>query len=161
MPRFAGLLLVATVLTGCGLLPGTPQWCGQIVSGGGMPPSGSTPDVIPTPDPTHLVCIAVANRSQTDLGMTEIVDGVARSWSRIPACEGMDLSEPMNGEAWAVEFGRSVRHDGTGDGVLRRFDSSQLTGVGPYLIEVVINPDLAISVEQKSSMLADAATRQC
>jgi hypothetical protein len=156
----ATLVLVAAILGGCGLLSGRPEWCGQVVSGGPMPPSGSTPYEIPTPDSAHLACIAVVNRSDVDFALSETAGGEQVSWSLIQACEGMTASEPI-ADSWSLAIGQASGDGGISEPALARFDSSQLTGQGPYLIEVVVNEDRSASITQRSSLPWDPASSHC
>jgi hypothetical protein len=49
----------------------------------------------------------------------------------------------------------------TSSSSLATFDSSQLTGVGPYLLAVSIDADLTTVVEQRRSLPNDATSVTC
>lgn len=156
----AAALTIAATLSGCGLLSAVPGWCGGQASGGGPPPSGVTPRPFETPDPRQLLCIAAENRSSEDMGLNELHDGKLQSWGLISACSGMAGSEPGTTGQWSLQVGR-VGVPGSVDQVLASFDSSQFTGDGPYLIEVLINPDFTATITQRASLPFDPARSLC
>jgi hypothetical protein len=161
---FALFLVLLLVATGCSLLlPGRPSWCGWASSGPAVFPP-DTPNPIPTPNPARLLCISVENRSSSDVILTEAVDGQEIGWSRVAACSGMTESQelPATG-SWRMEVG-PAGVDGsptTSSSSLATFDSSQLTGVGPYLLAVSIDADLTTVVEQRRSLPNDATSVTC
>jgi hypothetical protein len=155
------LLTLAANLAACGfVLPGRPQWCGAVVSGGPgvLPPD--TPRPIATPDPDHLLCIAMENHSDVDMGFSESRGDGPKDWGLISACSGVAASEANASEPWAIEVGRTKPGALVGP-VLASFDSSRLTGEPPYLIEVVIDPDKRVTIDQRSSLSEDPASRKC
>jgi hypothetical protein len=59
-----------------------------------------------------------------------------------------------------LELGRAGEGNIEGP-VLASFDSSQVTGEAPYLIEVVIGPDLTATIEQRSALPRDPTSGSC
>ena len=85
------------------------------------------------------------------MGLTDTNDGMHVGWSLIAACSGMSVSTVVPTGSWGLELGRAAEGDIAGS-VLASFDSSQLTGEPPYLIAVVIGPDLDATIEQRSAL---------
>ena len=159
---FALFLVLLLVATGCSLLlPGRPSWCGWASSGPAVFPP-DTPNPIPTPNPARLLCISVENRSSSDVTLSEAVDGQEIGWSRVAACSGMMASEelPATG-SWRMEISPAAADGSPTASSLTTFDSSQLTGVGPYLLAVSIDADLTTVVEQRRSLPNDATSVTC
>jgi hypothetical protein len=61
--------------------------------------------------------------------------------------------------SWGLELGRAAEGDTAGP-LLASFDSTQLTGEPPYLIEVIIGPDLTATIEKRTA-LRDPASASC
>jgi hypothetical protein len=122
-----------------------PGWCGGVPIGPAPGPSES-PHPYYTPDPRTLLCMLVENKSTVDMA---IADG--DSWSLVAACTSMESSGPVPEAPWAYEVGRAT--PGSIDGpVLGTVSSSALTGQPPFLVKVVINPDLSLTVRQQTSL---------
>jgi hypothetical protein len=94
------------------------------------------------------------------MGLNQLSNGKVDGWSLIEACEGMAASQGIPSGSWALEVGRTEPGKIIGP-ILASFDSSQLTGEAPYLIAVVIGPDVTATIEQRSSLPADPARTLC
>jgi hypothetical protein len=104
----------------------------------------------------------VENRSEVDFAIVETIDAGPAGSARVQACSGMAVSEELPGLSWAVEVG--LARDGRGGisgSVLARFDASQLRGVGPYFVSVVIDPDETVTIEQRAELPSDPARKLC
>jgi hypothetical protein len=128
-----------------------PSWCG------GVPIGGMDPGPRATPDPRELRCIAVENHSGVDM---TLIEGDTGTGGRIPACTGMMQSGPNLTRPWSLQIGRADPDLAITGPVLASFDSSQLTGDPPYLIEVVVNADLTATIGQRRS-LPEFMSRNC
>jgi hypothetical protein len=94
------------------------------------------------------------------MGLNETTDGDPVGWSLIAACSGMTASQEIATGSWGLELGRAGEGNIEGP-VLASFDSSQVTGEAPYLIEVVIGPDLTATIEQRSALPRDPTSGSC
>lgn len=122
-----------------------PGWCGGLPMGPAPAPSTS-PHPYSTPDPHTLLCMMVENKSTVDMAIDD-----SSSWSLVAACTSMESSGPVPEAPWAYQIGRATPGS-IGGPVLGTVSSSALTGEPPFLIEVVINPDLSVSVRQQTSL---------
>jgi hypothetical protein len=137
---------------------GLPGWCGTAGTGGPWPGPSATPRPVVTPDPHRLLCIAVENHSEVVMALTQSPRGGA---VRIDACSGMQASQSGVSGPWSLEVGRADPNLNFDGPVLASFDSSQLTGDAPYLIEVVINADRTASIAQRASLPAFPTSDYC
>jgi hypothetical protein len=136
---------------------GLPGWCGGLPSGRPAPLPPNTPRPLYTPDPHTVRCIAIENKSRVDMALVE----PGSSWGLIQACSGSDSTGPVPPAPWTLEVGRATPGSISGPG-LASFDSAQLTGEPPYLIEVVINADLTATIQQRTSLPENPpAVRYC
>jgi hypothetical protein len=133
-----------------------PGWCGGLGTGGPAPLPPNTPRPLYTPDPHTVRCIAIENKSPVDMAIVE----PGSSWGLIQACSGSDSTGPVPPAPWTLEVGRATPGSISGPD-LASFDSSQLTGEPPYLIEVVINADLTATIQQRTSLPENPAVRYC
>jgi hypothetical protein len=131
-----------------------PGWCGGVPIG---PPGEPGPRA--TPDPRELRCIAVENHSGVDMTLIEGDTGTGGR-SRLSACTGMTQSGPIPTRPWSLRVGRADPELAIAGPVLASFDSSQLTGDPPYLLEVVVNADLTATIGQRLS-LPEFIARNC
>lgn len=129
-----------------------PFWCGGVPMGPSLEPGPRA-----TPDPRELRCIAVENHSAVDM---TLVEGDTGTGGRIPACTGMNQSGQNPTGPWSLQVGRADPELAIEGPVLASFDSSQLTGDPPYLIEVVVNADLTATIVQRLS-LSEFMSRNC
>ena len=111
----------------------------------------------PTPDSQTLQCIAVENNSDVDMVLT----GPTYGAGRISACSGMSSSASGITGPWSLQVGRADSQLAIDGPVLASFDSSQLIGEPPYLVEVVINSDLSATISQRASLPEDATVSHC
>jgi hypothetical protein len=93
------------------------------------------------------------------MGLNETAHGDPVGWSLIAACSGMTASTGIPTGSWGLELGRAAEGAIAGP-VLASFDSSDLRGEPPYLMEVMIGPDLTATIEQRSA-LGDPASDSC
>lgn len=164
-----GALVLATCLTGCGLLamPGIPDWCGGVGSGGEVSPPGATPQPLATMDPSHLRCIFIENWVNTDMALQETLDGKVGSWALIPACSVVTASEPLATSPWTLQVGRAAKPSGIDGPILATFASADLIGQGgataspPYLIRVVIDQARHVTISQADSLPANRTAKLC
>jgi hypothetical protein len=127
-----------------------PAWCPGVPSGGPGPGSGETPRPIPTIDLHHLRCIEVENKSHIDMGMQQTQANLGGFWWLLSACGDSRGSEVLD-TAWSLNVGRAK--PGAIEGpILASFESSQLTGDAPYLIQIVIDPDGSVTIRQTDSL---------
>ena len=130
-----------------------PGWCGGVPIGPApIPPY--TPGPYYTPDPHTLLCMMVENKSTVDMAIAD-----SMSWGLIAACTSVESSAPVPKAPWTYQIGRATPGSIEGP-VLGTVDSSALTGEPPFLIEVVINADLSVTVRQRTS-LPNLADRYC
>jgi hypothetical protein len=101
-------------------------------------------------------CIAIENKSGVDMAIVE----PGSSWGLIQACSGVTSTGTIPSAPWRLEVGRATPGSIAGPD-LASFDSSQLTGEPPYLIEVLINADLSVTIRQRTSLPGNPAVRYC
>jgi hypothetical protein len=137
-----------------------PQWCGGPNFGGPMPEASNTPRPVATADPARLRCIAVENRSGTAMAMSETRPGGLNSWTLLPACGGFSRTQTVD-TRWSLQFGPPGKSEGTIDPIVATFDASQVTGPGPWLIEVDIDADGHVSVNQTERLPDNPTVKLC
>jgi hypothetical protein len=135
---------------------GLPGWCGALPTGRPGPVPPNTPRPLYTPDPHTVRCIAIENKSGVDMAIVE----PGSSWGLIPACSGSDSTGPIPSAPWKLEVGRATPGSISGP-VLASFDSSQLAGEPPCLIEVLIDGDLSVTIQQRTSLPENPAVMYC
>jgi hypothetical protein len=84
------------------------------------------------------------------MGLQEERSDGGGSWGLVSACGEPRQSEGM-AATWSLKVGRA-KPGGIEGPILASFESSQLTGTGPYLIQIVIDPDGSVTIRQTDGL---------
>ena len=162
IPTLTITLAIGVGLAACGIIfPGMPGWCAAPANGGpGLFQPGITPVPIPTPDPDRVLCIAVENRSEMDFAFVERSERGEVGTALVAACRGMAVSQTLPDGSWGFDVGPG-NASGISGPTAGTFDASQLRDGAPYLIAVVIRPDMTASIAQVDALPPDSARSLC
>lgn len=127
---------------------GLPGWCGSVASRGPADLPPNTPRPFFTPDVQTLLCVAMQDTSSVDM----VVTGATGGGTLLTSCGAVTSSGPVPSGPWKLQVGRTTPALTIAGPPLATFDSSQVMGDPPYLIEVIVNPDLSATIQQRDSL---------